>query len=171
MPDEIQIKEPKSRKKQDSTLTQPQIERVGIEASSIARVQSWLKQSTSQRVGIELSVKKLVNWAIEQIPEVLEPSQLKNLSDQFYDEVKFLESALLQIKEAKTRGEVLSLQDLLHANQALKPRAKTKTSLTGKPASQKGPRSEETPSSSPAQPDLVISENAKSSVSSRCPGT
>jgi hypothetical protein len=169
MPDEIQIKESKNRKKQDVTL--PQIERVGIEASSIARVQGWLKQATSQRAGIELSVKKLVNWAIEQIPEVLEPSQLKNLSDQFYDEVKFLESALLQIKEAKTRGEALSLQDLLHANQALKPRAKTKTSLTGKPASQKGPRSEETPSSSPAQPDLVISENAKSSVSPRSPGT
>jgi len=122
---ETKTTETKTRRKAEDAASA--IERVGIEPENMTRLQAWLKQATTQRSGIELSIKKLVNWAILQIPDVLESAQLKDLSDRFYDEIKFLETALLQIKQAKARGETLTLQDMLNANRVVQLRTRAKS--------------------------------------------
>jgi hypothetical protein len=57
--------------------------------------------------------KDILGWMIEKAPDVLGAADIKELSDRFYSEERFLRLALEEVRAAKARGERLSLDDIL----------------------------------------------------------
>ena len=89
---------------------------------------AWL----DKRPGVTINRKQLVNWLVEAHDEGLSSSEEETLSALFYDEVKFLAHALSRMKEARARGEELSLESVMGAQlspkSGKKPRALKKNS-------------------------------------------
>ena len=59
------------------------------------------------------SRKQIINWIIERFPEELGPADLKELSTRYYDEERFLRTALTEVRAAKARGERMTLESIL----------------------------------------------------------
>ncbi len=100
-------------------------ERISISNAATKKLMGWIAQANTKKQALNLSPKSMVNWFLESAPDELSNAQLKDLAERFYDEVKFLQTALMQMKQAKARGEKLSLDDLMHAQAAsVKPEKK-----------------------------------------------
>ncbi len=94
-------------------------ERISISNAATEKLMGWIEQANAKKQALNLSPKSMVNWLLESAPDELTNAQLKDLAERFYDEVKFLQTALMQMKQAKARGEKLSLDDLMHAQAAM----------------------------------------------------
>lgn len=88
-------------------------DRLSIDPVNLEKIGRLLEQLHSNIQGSDASRKEILNWMIEKFPEQLAPSDLKELSERFYDEERFLRLALDEIKNARTRGERLTLDEIL----------------------------------------------------------
>jgi len=89
------------------------IERVTLSEEVVKRLDQWSAQARGARPGVDISRRDLVNWLILSHSEVLSSSEEKALSDEYYDELRFIQFAVKELKAAKLRGENVTLQELM----------------------------------------------------------
>lgn len=98
----------------------PKYDRVTLYDEAMKRVDSWIKQVEDSKVGVSLFRKDILNWHILSAPEKLDAKALEELTAQFFDQERFLKQALKRIRDAKGRGEMLSLKELMSDEQSVK---------------------------------------------------
>lgn len=112
--DEV-IKKPKSLKsisvKQERATLSPQVS---------TKVDAWLKQIEEKLSGsVSINKSDLVNFFLEKQADVLSKDQIEKIREAFFDEVRFAQWALQQVKDSKKKGESLSLKDVINLSRAL----------------------------------------------------
>lgn len=88
-------------------------DRFTVDPINLQKIGSLLEQLRASVPACDISRKDLVNWILEKFPNNLGTDELNELKDRFYDEERFLRLALEEVRNAKARGEKLSLQDIL----------------------------------------------------------
>ena len=94
-------------------------DRFTIDPVNLEKIGSLLEQLKNKVQGCDANRKELLNWMIEKFPTELSAADLQELTTRFYDEEKFLRSALDEIKEAKSRGVRLTLDEIMQRNQTM----------------------------------------------------
>src|SRR6185312_7155327 len=97
-------------------------DRVTLDSAALDRIDAWINQIKSARLGVDLSRKDLLNWLIVNLPEALSQTHEKALAEKFYNEVRYLRFAAQEIAKANKRGEALTLKDLEERGRALVPK-------------------------------------------------
>ncbi len=100
----------------------PKYDRVTLYEEAMKRVDGWIKQAQESKAGVSLYRKDILNWYILNAPEQLDAKSIENLAAQFFDQERFLKQALKRVREAKDRGESVSLQELMTDEQSVKPK-------------------------------------------------
>lgn len=67
---------------------------------------------------IKLSNKEISNFLIQQRSDLLSQSELKEIKDRYFDDVRAAQWAVQKLKEAKSGGESLSLNEVLNMLQS-----------------------------------------------------
>ncbi len=88
-------------------------DRFTVDPANLEKIGKLLEQLRSSVQGSDATRKELLNWIVEKFPEQLSPSDLKELSDRFYDEERFLKLALEEVRAAKGRGERLTIEEIM----------------------------------------------------------
>ncbi len=88
-------------------------ERVVLNTEVAAKLDRWIESITSSRQGVDLSRRDIVDWLVMSKGDNLSPHELKELADAHYDDVKFLQFAMRELKQAHAKGERVDLQDFL----------------------------------------------------------
>lgn len=91
-------------------------DRFTIDPANLEKIGSLLEQLKSKVQGCDANRKELLNWMIERFPTELSDADLQELTTRFYDEEKFLKCAIDEIKEAKSRGVRLTLDEIMQRN-------------------------------------------------------
>ena len=98
----------------------PKYDRVTLYEEAMKRVDGWIKQVQDSKAGVSLFRKDILNWHILNAPEQLDSGGVAALAAQFFDQERFLKEALKRVRDAKGRGETLSLQALMSDKQSVK---------------------------------------------------
>ncbi len=93
-------------------------DRITLSPESFARLSVWIDQVVCSNKGINVDRSDLVNWLLQTQEANLSPGQLKQLETQFYDPVKYARWVLSHVKEAKARGEHLTIKIVGERSQA-----------------------------------------------------
>jgi hypothetical protein len=88
-------------------------ERIAMSDESLSRLDSWKRQVEGARPAVEVSRRDLVEWLISEHPEALSNSEVKELSETHYNELRFLQFAIRELKAAKSQGKTIHLQDMV----------------------------------------------------------
>ena len=91
-------------------------ERIALTSHSVERLNSWVEQLRSKHRGVSINRKSLVNWLIETHATELSASEEEALSRAFFDELKFLEQVMDDMKRAKAEGRSTALEEFMTAN-------------------------------------------------------
>ncbi|HRK09155.1 MAG TPA: hypothetical protein PLZ57_15405 [Pseudobdellovibrionaceae bacterium] len=100
----------------------PKYDRVTLYDEAMKRVDGWIKQAQDSKAGVSLFRKDILNWYILNAPEQLDAKSIESLAAQFFDQERFLKQALKRVRDAKGRGETVSLQELMTDEQSVKPK-------------------------------------------------
>lgn len=100
----------------------PKYDRVTLYDEAMKRVDGWIKQVEETKAGVSLYRKDILNWYVVNASEQLDTEAAQALAEQFFDQERFLKQALKRVRDAKGRGETLSLQALMNNEQSAKPR-------------------------------------------------
>ncbi|MGE3261358.1 MAG: hypothetical protein AB7K68_06235 [Bacteriovoracia bacterium] len=100
----------------------PKYDRVTLYEEAMKRVDGWIKQVQDSKAGVSLFRKDILNWYLLNAPEQLSAGEIADLAAQFFDQERFLKQALKRVRDAKGRGETLSLQALMSDEQSVKPK-------------------------------------------------
>ena len=88
-------------------------DRVTLDEESLRQVDRWIAQVTSATKGVALSRKDVVNWLVKQHTEELTTDELNELKGKYFNEVRFLQQAIKELRAAKQRGEAVTLEEIL----------------------------------------------------------
>jgi len=102
------------------------VTRIALNESSRRILSEWKSNLEKQFPGINISFAELVGWAIEKIGPELSKREQSLIRDRFFDEMKQLEWFTKRLREAKSKGEPLSLAQLMRTG------AKAETPSNGK---------------------------------------
>lgn len=105
----------------------PKYDRVTLYEEAMKRVDGWIKQVQDSKAGVSLFRKDILNWYILNAPEQLDAMAVEGLAAQFFDQERFLKQALKRVRDAKDRGETLSLKELMSDEQSVKPKKPRKS--------------------------------------------
>lgn len=92
-----------------------------------------------------------MNFFLEKQSDILSKDQIEKIREAFFDEVRFAQWALQQVKDSKKKGESLSLKDVINLSRALD------ADTPKKPRKPKGDGSTETVSEKPINTDNISS--------------
>lgn len=104
----------------------PKYDRVTLYDEALKRVDGWIKQVEESKAGVSLFRKDILNWFVLNSTEVLPAASIEAMAAQFFDQERFLKQALKRVREAKGRGENLSLSDIMNEEQIVKPKKERK---------------------------------------------
>lgn len=104
----------------------PKYDRVTLYEESLKRVDGWIKQVEESKAGVSLFRKDILNWFVLNSAEMLPVASIEAMATQFFDQERFLKQALKRVREAKGRGENLSLSDIMSDEQSVKPKKERK---------------------------------------------
>lgn len=137
---------PKRQKKTDAK------DRVCLTEPQAKKIDGWLDQIESRFKGyIKITRSDLVNYALSAMDEILNDVDLEALNVAHYDQVKFMQWALQQVKAAQKNCQPISLKELLTLHAPAVTSSKPK-----KQRRKKAVREDEL--SAPAQTENVTSE-------------
>jgi len=100
----------------------PKYDRVTLYDDALKRIDGWIKQVEQSKAGVSLFRKDILNWFVLNSAEVLPTASVDAMAAQFFDEERFLKQALKRVREAKERGENLSLSDIMSEERSVKPK-------------------------------------------------
>jgi hypothetical protein len=122
--------------------------RIALDNESVQKVDQWVEQVNREAKGVRIKRNELVDWLIKSLPDTLKSRQIKRISNQFYDAVVDMESALKKAKEARARGEPIPSIELPKSRVVVPPRAqKQQSKVVITPASNNNFSSEIAPKS------------------------
>lgn len=104
----------------------PKYDRVTLYDEALKRVDGWIKQVEESKAGVSLFRKDVLNWFVLNSAEVLPVASVEAMAAQFFDQERFLKQAIKRVREAKGRGENLSLSDIMSEEQSVKPKKERK---------------------------------------------
>ncbi|MCJ8277771.1 MAG: hypothetical protein HRT44_06660 [Bdellovibrionales bacterium] len=103
------------------------IDRILLTKKSSSIITDTIKFLTDKHPGITITKKDLVNWLVSDHFQKLTPSTEKQLFEKFYDEIKYLEKSLRELKKKKKNGEDISIEKILkQAKQGFKQKSPRK---------------------------------------------
>lgn len=105
----------------------PKYDRVTLYEEAMRRLDGWIKQVQDSKAGVSLFRKDILNWYILNAPEQLDAMGVEGLAAQVFDQERFLKQALKRVRDAKGRGETLSLKELMSDEQGVKPKKPRKS--------------------------------------------
>lgn len=88
-------------------------DRVTLSPESLNRVGGWLSDLEERLKGNRVTRNDLVNFLILTHPPQLSEKETTELSEKYFDEVRFAEWALRQLKEAKASGNNITLAEIM----------------------------------------------------------
>lgn len=113
-------------KKRTKSLRHP--DRLTVSPKALERLNGWVADLEGQLKGINLTRNQLVQWLILSHADSLSAQELKQIEAEFFDELKFAEWAVRELKAAQARGERIGLADIVVQSRAAKPdKARVKT--------------------------------------------
>src|SRR5689334_7752251 len=80
---------------------------------ALARLNDWLVSLEERLKGTALTRNQLVNWLIMSHDASLSVQEIKQIEERFFDEVKFAEWAVKELRAAQARGESVRLADIV----------------------------------------------------------
>jgi hypothetical protein len=102
-------------------------DRIAMSKDSLSRLDSWKKQVEGAKPAVEISRRDLVEWLIAKHAETLSNSEVKELAETHYNDLRFLQFAIRELKAAKAQGKTIHLQDMVAGLPILsRPKEKTK---------------------------------------------
>ena len=105
------IMENNDSKKIKTRLAHP--DRISLNEIGLKKVTSWLEQANGHLRGVKISRSDIVNWLISEQDEELSPQNLSALETQYFDQVKFGEWAIKDLKRRLSLGENVTLADII----------------------------------------------------------
>lgn len=96
-------------------------DRLRISAEALTRLNCFIEQVSERLRGVKVTRSELVNFLIMDRPEALSASELKGLESKYFDEVKFAQWAVEELKAAKVRGESSTLAEILAKHKGSPP--------------------------------------------------
>ena len=88
-------------------------DRVTLTPELLSKLDGWMKQVTDKHRGVRLTRNNMVDWLIGSYPAELPSADVKTIAERFYDEERFLKDAIRELRSKKSRGENVSLADIL----------------------------------------------------------
>ena len=88
-------------------------DRVTLTPELLSKLDGWMKQVTDKHRGVRLTRNNIVDWLIGSYPAELPNADIKIIAERFYDEERFLKDAIRELRSKKSRGENVSLADIL----------------------------------------------------------
>lgn len=89
------------------------IDRIPLSQKSSIIIKKTLETLIEKHPGVVINKNGFVNWLIEEHFGGMTSSTEKQLFDKFYDEIKFLEKSLKDLKQKKKNGEDISIAKVL----------------------------------------------------------
>lgn len=77
------------------------LDKVGLVPSSTEKIDAWISAVEEKKQGTKITKRALVNWLIEQLPELPSKSDLNLLVEKFYDEERHLKQRIRELRERK----------------------------------------------------------------------
>ena len=96
-------------------------DRLTVSPEALERLNRWVADLEGRLRGITLTRNQLVQWLIMSHEADLSPHETKQVEEEFFDELKFAEWAVRELKAAQTRGERVSLAEIVSRSRTLKP--------------------------------------------------
>lgn len=91
----------------------------------LTRLNEWLLFLEHKLKGISLTRNQLMNWIIMNRPHVLSNQEIKQIEEKFFNEVRFAEWALKELRAAQGRGEAIRLSDIVARKFSFEPKNST----------------------------------------------
>lgn len=88
-------------------------DRVSLSPEAVIRLNEWMDALETNARGIKISKNELVSFLILNHAVKLSESETLQLKDQYFDEVRFAEWAVQQLKAAKASGRHLTLSHVM----------------------------------------------------------
>ncbi len=95
-------------------------DRIKISAEALSKLSKWNETISTLLRGVKLTRSDLVNFLIMNHDEQLSARELRSLEELFFDEVKFAQWAVEELKAAKLRGESVTLADVINRHRSPK---------------------------------------------------
>lgn len=136
-------------------------DRLTVSPEALERLNRWVADLEGRLRGITLTRNQLVQWLIMSHGADLSAHETKQVEEEFFDELKFAEWAVKELKSAQTRGERVSLAEIVSRSRTVKPekpRAQSQAKRSKK-------NLESTAAEAEKQSHPVMSEHAESRIS------
>ncbi|MGE4107739.1 MAG: hypothetical protein AB7F66_11030 [Bacteriovoracia bacterium] len=122
----------------DTTLKSKKVrpvDRVCLGEKALKSVDQKIEQIMANNRGVTINRKDMVNWLLENRAP-LSSDEEKTIASIYYNEIRFLQNALKEMKAARSRGESMSLDAIISAKPTArkerKPRIKKQKNLDTK---------------------------------------
>ena len=87
--------------------------RIVLTGEGSDRVNRWMNQLQQQFHGLRMNRNELVEWLILAQPLDLSLEEIREIGGKYYDELDLANWALRQLKEARSKGQNISLENIL----------------------------------------------------------
>ena len=101
---------------ENNKLPKPKVkqpDRIPLTPDATTRLSDWMAQVEEQLKGIHIKKSDLASFILLSQSEKLDEKQLSAIRRQFFDEVRFAQWALREVKSAKQQGIVVSLTQIV----------------------------------------------------------
>jgi len=100
-------------------------DRITLTPETLARLSAWLEQVAGQVRGLRLTRADLLNFLVKASPEKLTSSQVLEIEKEYFNEVKFHEWALRELKKSKKLGLKTTYAEITGQKLRTLPKAKS----------------------------------------------
>lgn len=110
-------------------------DRITLPPNALEKLGRWIDFLHNKSAGIKVTRSDLVTWLINSHTENLSTSEVSELEEKFFDNLKYAKWAVKEIMEARARGEVLNLRLVGNENKTSTPSSKKERQTKIKTAS------------------------------------
>lgn len=93
-------------------------DRIKISPEALTKLGKWNDEISRRLRGVKLTRSDLVNFLILNHEEQLSSRELGALEKEFFDEVKFAQWAVEELKSARSKGEQVTLAEIISTRRA-----------------------------------------------------
>ncbi len=97
-------------------------DRVTLSSEALTRLGAWMHEVAGHLKGNRVTRNDLVNFLILSRPPHLSEQEISELAKRNFDQIRFTEWALQQLKEARAQGKEVSLAEIVNGMVPTKPK-------------------------------------------------
>jgi len=102
------------------------IERAVLNGQCCETVDAWIEQVKARARGIRINRNALVQWLIEGRASTLSESEICEIAEKYFDEVRFARWVVDELRVARSKGENVSLAELVARNSLTSPKKRAR---------------------------------------------